>query len=129
MSKPDYNYRTGGWTTRRGEEEGILLHIAPVNREKPGLKDETVFIDKTTALRLAHTALEAMCRFWDIEWEPKYLRRNLKDAIQNIGLEVKEPYREGCPFCQHVADSDVEMMQHLKEHEIHLIIVDEEAEG
>ena len=98
MSEKSYNYEAGGWTVHRGEKEGIMLHIKLVNREIFNLEDETVFVDKTTALRLAHTTLEAMCRYWDIEWEPKYLRRNIKDAAQNVGLEVSEPYSEGCPF-------------------------------
>ena len=126
MSKKKYNYRAGGWTVHRGEDEGVLLHIAPVNREKPKLKDEVVFVDKTTALRLAHTTLEAMCRYWDIEYHPQFLRRNIKDAVQNIGLEIREPYREGCPFCQHIANSRDEMRQHLKEHEIHIVLVEKE---
>ena len=125
MSKK-YNYRAGGWSVHRGDEEGILLHINAVPREKPEREDEAVFVDKTTALRFAHTVLEAMCRYWDIEWEPKYLRMNVKDAAQNIGLEVSEPYRVGCPFCEHVADSEDDMVKHLAdEHTIHLVTIEE----
>ena len=121
-----YNYRAGGWAVRRGDEEGILLHINAVPREKPEREDETVFVDKQTATRFAYTVLEAMCRFWDIEWEPKYLKRNIEAAAQNMGLEVREPYRAGCPFCEYVADSEPEMREHLIEHQIHIVILEEE---
>ena len=114
--KPEY--RAGGWTTRRGKREGILVYGSdPKNRENT----VALWFSKTAATRFAHTVLEAQIRFWDIEYEPKYLRRNLKDAAQNVGLEVSEPYRVGCPFCQHVSDSEDDMREHLKEHEIHIV--------
>ena len=126
MSETGPRYRAGGWGTHRGEEEGILVHAYKPQDYKNNME---IWFDKRTATRFAHTVLEAQMRFWDIEWEPKYLRRNLKDAAQSIGMEVTEPYRAGCPFCEYVADTEDEMRQHLKdEHEIHLILV-EAAEG
>ena len=50
----------------------------------------------------------------------------MKGAAQRIGMEVEEPYRAGCPFCQHVADSEKDMREHLKEHEIHIVVIEEE---
>lgn len=121
--KPEY--RAGGWTVKCGEREGILVYCSVFDRTQ---KVE-VFFDKTTATRFAHTVLEAQIRFWDIEWYPEKLKKPLKAAAQRIGMEVSEPYREGCPFCQYVADTEADMREHLKEHEIEIVIVREEAEG
>ena len=119
MSKPEGSKTAGGWTTRR-DPDGILLYVGTYKvGEKEEDKEKPIWIDKSRAIRLAHTVLEAMCRFWDIEIYPEYIRNNVKVLAENVGLEVSEPYREGCPFCTHVADSRDEMRQHLKdEHEI-----------
>lgn len=88
-----------------------------------------MWFDKTTATRFAHTVLEAQIRFWDILWYPDEIRDKVEGLAQRIGMEVKEPYREGCPFCQHVSDSEDDMREHLKdEHEIHIVIVETEEE-
>ena len=116
--------RVGGWSTRRGEDEGFILYMSNPNEPRDNAE---AWLDKTTATRLAHSVLEAQIRFWDIEWYPDKIRKHLKDAAQRIGMEVSEPYREGCPFCEHVSDSEENMRQHLaEEHTIHLVIVEEE---
>jgi len=123
--KPLVEYEAGGWTTRRGEREGILVYASvPHQREKK----VAVWFDKMTATRLAHTVLEAQIRFWDILWMPQYVKESLRDTAYSVGMDVSEPYREGCPFCPHVADSREEMREHLKEHEVHIVIAEEEAE-
>ena len=121
--KPEY--RAGGWTTRRGEREGILVYgSVPHQRDKK----VAVWFDKTTATRFAHTVLEAQIRFWDILWYPRDLKEDIKNTADQVGMDVSEPYREGCPFCQYVADTEADMREHLKEHEIEIVIVREEEE-
>ena len=116
MTDPVIEYKAGGWTTRRGEEEGILLYAYKGEGKKR--ESTAIWIDKQTATRFAHTVLEAQIRFWDILWYPDEIRGKVEGLAQRCGLDVKEPYREGCPFCTHVADSEDEMREHLKEHEI-----------
>jgi len=116
-------YRAGGWNTRRGEDEGVLVYAYnPTNHDD----SVPVWFDKQTATRFAHTVLEAQIRFWDIEWYPDQVRKRLKDAAQRIGMDVSEPYRAGCPFCEYVADSEDDMREHLIEHEIHIVIIEKE---
>ncbi len=129
MSRPEGSKSVGGWTTRR-EPDGILLHVGTyaigVKEED---KEKSIWIEKSRAVRLAHTIMEAMVRFWDIELHPEYARRNATDLAENMGLEVTEPYRVTCPFCQFVADDSIEMYKHLEEeHSIVLIKEEEEAE-
>jgi hypothetical protein len=122
LSKSSHRYIAGGWSTRRGEEEGILVHIKGIDGETA-----SVWFDKQAATRFAHTVLEAQIRFWDILWHPDEIRGKVKGLADRVGMEVTEPYREGCPFCQHVSNSEADMMQHLKdEHTITLILTKEE---
>ena len=125
--KPEGSRTAGGWTTRR-DPDGILLYVGAYRVGQKGEDQEKpIWIDKSKAIRLAHTVLEALCRFWDVEIYPEYVRNNTKTLAENVGLEVKEPYREGCPFCQFVADSEDEMRAHLlEEHTITLVFTKEE---
>ena len=124
MSKIKNMRRVGGWTTRRGEDEGFILYISNPNEARDNVE---AWIDKQTATRLAHSVLEAQIRFWDILWNPDKIRDKVKDLAQRVGMDVSEPYRRGCPFCHYVADSEDDMREHLKEHEIHIVIVENEA--
>lgn len=127
MSRPKESKQAGGWTTRR-EPDGILLHVGSyavgVKEED---KEKPIWIEKSKAVSLAHTIMEAMIRFWDIDLHPEYARRNATTLAENVGLRVTEPYREACPFCQFVADDRVEMYKHLEEeHSIVLVTTKEE---
>lgn len=105
------NTLSGGSSTYRGEwGDGI---VAYTKDNKP------IWIPKMVALRLTQSTIEAILRYWDVDWHPRYARKNVQDMAENMNLKVSIPYREACPFCGFVADDEGELLSHLDvEHDL-----------
>ena len=105
------NTLSGGSSTYRSDHgDGI---VAYTKDNKP------IWIPKHVALRLAQSTIEAMLRYWDVDWNPEYARNSVKALAENMDLDVSIPYREACPFCGLVSDDELELLNHLDvEHDL-----------
>ncbi len=105
------NTLSGGSSTYRSDHgDGI---VAYTKENKP------IWIPKMIALRLTHSTIEAVLRYWDVEWHPEYARNSVKTLAENMDLDVSIPYREACPFCGLVSDDEGELLKHLDvEHDL-----------
>jgi len=79
----------GGWSVYRGDlEDGLMLFA----------KGDAIWLPKTTALRLAHSVLEAMMEYWSIDYCPKEVHFGLSGPIEDKEQYVISDSDDGTIF-------------------------------